>query len=123
MINVAVFEDNTHLRESFYLLLQETEGLQCVGAFSNANDAVNVLKDLDCHVILMNIAMPGMDGATATQLIKASFPDINILIQSIFDDDEYIFQAICNGASGYLLKNAEPETYLKAIQDVYDGGL
>jgi DNA-binding NarL/FixJ family response regulator len=67
--------------------------------------------------------MPGTDGATATQLIKASFPDINILIQSIFDDDEYIFQPICNGASGYLLKNAEPETYLKAIQDVYDGGL
>jgi DNA-binding NarL/FixJ family response regulator len=122
MINVAVFEDNAHLRESFHLLLQDAEGLQCVGAFPNANDAVNVLKDLDCHVILMDIAMPGINGVTATQLIKATYPDINILIQSIFDDDEYIFKAICNGASGYLLKNAEPETYIRAIREVNEGG-
>lgn len=122
MINVAVFEDNAHLRESFRLLLQDTEGIQCVGAFPNANAALEVLQGLECHVILMDIAMPGINGVAATQLIKAAFPDINILIQSIFDDDEYIFQAICNGASGYLLKNAEPETYIKAIQEVFEGG-
>jgi DNA-binding NarL/FixJ family response regulator len=122
MIKVAVFEDNTHLRESFRLLLQEAEGLECVATFSNANDAVDQLRNLDCQVILMDISMPGRSGVEATKLIKEAYPDINIVIQSIFDDDEYIFKAICNGASGYLLKNAEPETYVKAIQEVYEGG-
>lgn len=122
MIRVAVFEDNKHLRETFELLLNSSEGFLCVGAWPDCSNMVAQLKARPCDVVLMDIEMPGMNGIDATKIIKANFPAIHILIQTVFFEDDYIFNAICAGASGYILKSTSPDGYLDAIRDVQSGG-
>jgi DNA-binding NarL/FixJ family response regulator len=122
MIHVAIFEDNKHLRTTFELMLQQSDDLVCAGSWADGNNVVKKLKGVTCDVVLMDIEMPGMNGIEATKFLKETYPDINILIQTVFNEDEYIFKAICYGASGYLLKNTSPAQYMDAIRDVYKGG-
>lgn len=122
MIRVAVFEDNKHLRETFELLLNSAEGFTCAGAWPDCRNLVTNLEVSPCDIVLMDIEMPGMNGIEATKIIKEHFPTINILIQTVFFEDEYIFNAICAGASGYILKSTTPDGYLQAIKDVQAGG-
>ena len=122
MIRVAIFEDNKHLRETFELLLNNAEEFMCSGAWPDCRNLVANLEDSPCDIVLMDIEMPGINGIEATKIIKTHFPKINILIQSIFFEDEYIFNAICAGASGYILKSTTPGGYLEAIKDVQAGG-
>jgi DNA-binding NarL/FixJ family response regulator len=122
LIRVAIFEDNKHLRETFTLLLNSAEGFSCSGAFPNCKDMLQNITANPCDVVLMDIEMPGMNGIEATQLIKKHFPKILVLIQTVFFEDEYIFDAICAGASGYILKTTTPEDYLEAIRNVQSGG-
>ena len=122
MIRVAIFEDNKHLRETFTLLLNSAEGFSCSGAFPNCKDMLQNITANPCDVVLMDIEMPGMNGIEATQLIKKHFPEVLVLIQTVFFEDEYIFDAICAGASGYILKTTTPEDYLEAIRNVQSGG-
>ncbi|MEO5947138.1 MAG: response regulator transcription factor [Chitinophagaceae bacterium] len=122
MIRVAVFEDNKHLRETFELILNSTEGFSCAGAWPDCSDLLENLTGSPCDVVLMDIEMPGMSGIEATKIIKEHFPGIHILIQTVFFEDEYIFNAICAGASGYILKSTTPDGYLEAIKDVKAGG-
>jgi DNA-binding NarL/FixJ family response regulator len=122
LVRVSIFEDNKHLRETFQFLLNNSEGFTCSGAYP---DCKNMLKDITanpCDVVLMDIEMPGINGIEATKLIKQNFPGINILIQTVFFEDEYIFNAICAGAAGYILKSTTPDGYLEAIKDVQAGG-
>lgn len=121
LIRVAVFEDNKHLRETFELLLNKTEGLACTGAYPDSDGIIELLGYEPADIILMDIEMPGMNGIEATRLVKQHYPDIKILIQTVFFDDDYIFNAICAGASGYILKSTTPEGYVQAIQDVAAG--
>lgn len=122
MIRVVVFEDNKHLRETFELLLGGAEGFRCTGAWPDCRNLVTKLETTPCDIVLMDIEMPGMNGIEATRIIKDHFPGINILIQTVFSEDEYIFNAICAGASGYILKSTTPDGYLEAIKDVQAGG-
>ena len=122
MIQVAVFEDNKHLRETFELLLDNAEGFTCAGAWKDCSKLVARLETSTPDIVLMDIEMPGMNGIEATKIIKENFPDINILIQTVFFEDDYIFNAICAGASGYILKSTTPDGYLEAIKDVQAGG-
>jgi DNA-binding NarL/FixJ family response regulator len=122
LIRVAIFEDNKHLRETFQLLLENTPGYICAGAWPNCNELLLVLKKNHCDIVLMDIEMPGMNGIEATKLIKENFPAVLVLIQTVFAQDEYIFNAICAGASGYILKSSTPQEYLDAIRDVQNGG-
>lgn len=122
MIRVAIFEDNKHLRETFELLLKSTDGFACVGAYPDCNTLVADLERNPADVVLMDIEMPGMNGIAATQLVKQHFPQTLVLIQTVFFEDEYIFNAICAGASGYILKSTTPDGYLEAIKDVEAGG-
>jgi DNA-binding NarL/FixJ family response regulator len=122
LIRVSVFEDNKHLRETFKLLLNNADGFTCSGAYPDCSTLVADLEVSPCDIVLMDIEMPGMNGIEATKIIKENFPEINIIIQTVFFDDEFIFNAICAGASGYLLKTTTPDGYLDAIKDVQAGG-
>jgi DNA-binding NarL/FixJ family response regulator len=122
MIRVLLFEDNKNLREGLSLYLASQEGLWLVGAFSNARDAVSIVKKQQPDVVLMDIQMPHISGIDALIEIKKVFPEVKVLIQTIFDNDDKVFQAICAGASGYILKNPNPKYYVQAINEVYLGG-
>ena len=122
MIRVAVFEDNKHLRETFELLLNNTAGFACSGAWPDCRNIITNLEVSPCDIVLMDIEMPGMNGIEATRLVKERFPAINILIQTVFFEDGHIFNAICAGASGYILKSTTPDGYIEAIKDVQAGG-
>ena len=121
-IKVCIVEDNKRLRDSLSDLLKMSEGFELVALFSDANNIVNDVSNLNCDIVLMDIQMPGRDGITAVKLLKAKFPDIKIIIQTVFEDDDKIFNAICSGASGYILKKSSPQEYLQAIKEAYEGG-
>jgi DNA-binding NarL/FixJ family response regulator len=122
LIRVAIFEDNKHLRETFELLLNNTDGFACSGAWPDCRNIITNLEVYPSDIVLMDIEMPGMNGIEATKLVKQHFPKINILIQTVFFEDEYIFNAICAGASGYILKSTTPDGYIEALKDVQAGG-
>ena len=122
VIRVSIFEDNKHLRETFELLLGTAKNFACTGAYADSNDILDNISESPCDVVLMDIEMPGMNGIEATKLIKQHFPGIQVLIQTAFFEDEYIFNAICAGASGYILKSTTPADYLQALIDVNAGG-
>ncbi len=103
-------------------MLNNAEGYSCSGAYPNCTGMLDNLAANPCDVVLMDIEMPGMNGIEATRVIKEHFPEINILMQTVFFEDEFIFNAICAGASGYILKSTTPDGYLEAIKDVHAGG-
>lgn len=122
MTRIAVFEDNNHLRQTLQVLLEAADGFTCTGAYANCNDMLNQLQEAPCDIVLMDIEMPGLNGIEATKLIKEHFPEIMVLIQTAFFDDSYIFDAICAGASGYILKTTSPTGYIEALREVESGG-
>lgn len=122
LTRVAIFEDNKHLRETLSILINSADSFACSGAYSNCNNMIAILEAEPCDIVLMDIEMPGMNGIEATKIIKENFPNVQVLIQTIFFEDEYIFNAICAGASGYILKTTSPAGYLDAIADVTAGG-
>ena len=122
MIRVAIFEDNRSLLEGLAAMIGGTSGFVCVGAFPNCN---NLLKNITQHkpdVVLMDIELPGINGIEGVGMIKEEFPEIKILMQTIFDDDEKIFNSICAGAEGYILKHTSPADIMEAIKEIYEGG-
>jgi DNA-binding NarL/FixJ family response regulator len=121
-IRVAIFEDNKLVRDALQAILNGTPGYSCSGAFADGNNWELSIKRSEPDVVLMDIEMPGLNGIEVTAHITQKFPDIKILIQTVFNDSEKIFQALCAGASGYILKNDPPHKYLEAINEVYNGG-
>ena len=121
-IRVAIFEDNKLIRDAYEAILNGTSGFLCTGLFSDGNNPELSIKRSNPDVVLMDIEMPGEDGISATRYITQHYPDIKILIQTVFEDDQRIFSAICAGASGYLLKSNGMARLLEAITEVYNGG-
>lgn len=121
-IRVLVFEDNFKLRESLYFLINSEEDLMCCGTFPDCKLLEKVIHETKPNVILMDIEMPGMNGIEAARIIKSKYPELPVLMQTVFHDDSHIFNAICAGASGYLLKSSSSEAYAQSIRDVYNGG-
>lgn len=121
-IKVTIYEDNRDLREGMSFLIQATPNLQLTGAFSDCYHLQEQIATLQPNVVLMDIDLPGMTGIEATALVKAVAPTTQVMMLTVFDDEEKIFAAIRNGASGYLLKHTPPSEIIQAIFDIYNGG-
>ena len=121
-IKVAVFDDSDTIRDSITLLLGETQDLEIVGSYSHCLDVVENIIDTKPDVVIMDIDMPGMNGIEGVKLIRKNCPTVQILMFTVFDDEEKVFAAIKSGAAGYILKNAEPGQLVQAIVEVHNGG-
>ncbi|HYF32174.1 MAG TPA: response regulator transcription factor [Chitinophagaceae bacterium] len=122
MIKVAVVEDNHTLRNTLQSLFNRTPGMQCVCALPNL---LNVVSDLACNepdIVLMDIDLPDISGIEGVRTLKNNFSKVQIMMFTVFEDDEKIFAAIRAGASGYLLKKATSAEIIAAVQDLYHGG-
>lgn len=119
---VAVFDDNKPRRELLELLLNSSDGLCCTGAFMDCRNAVDKIAPNVPDVVLMDIDMPYVNGIEGLIEIKAHYPAVRILMQTIFEDDDKIFSAIIAGADGYILKKTSPAKLLEAIAEVMEGG-
>lgn len=121
-IKVAVYEDNDALRETLSYLIMGTGHLELTGAYPNPASVLEHCKNAPPDIILMDIDMPLMTGIEATALVKSCFPDINILILTIFREKDKVFDALCAGATGYLLKKSTSIQIIEAITELYNGG-
>jgi DNA-binding NarL/FixJ family response regulator len=122
MIKVTIFEDNRSLREGLATMIAGTPGFECVGAFPNCNNLLKNISQAKPDVVLMDIEMPGINGIEAVAMIKEEFPEMKVLMETIFDDDEKIFNSICAGAEGYILKHTPPAEIMEAIREIHEGG-
>jgi DNA-binding NarL/FixJ family response regulator len=119
---LVIYEDNPELRASLGELLAGTPGLELVGAFGNCTQAGDDMRRLRPHVVLMDIDMPGCSGIDGLRYVKAVAPATNVLMLTVFEDNDRVFDAICAGADGYLLKKTPPARLLEAIGEVRAGG-
>jgi DNA-binding NarL/FixJ family response regulator len=122
MIRVLMFEDNKNFRESLSMYLANIEDIYLLGAYNDPVDVLKLVQKYNPDVVLMDIQMPNKSGLEALREIKKHFIHVKVLIQTVFEDDDKVFNAICNGANGYILKNPKPESYVIAIREVFAGG-
>ncbi|MEZ4773324.1 MAG: response regulator transcription factor [Bacteroidia bacterium] len=121
-IRVAAFDDHPAVRQMLELLIDAQEDMLCVAVWPDTRELMARVEKAAAHVIVMDISMPVMDGIEAVRHIKAKFPAQRILMQTVFEDEERIFEAIYAGASGYILKNSGNDAIIQAIRDVHAGG-
>lgn len=119
---IVIFDDNDNRREGLELLIGMTQGLICAGAFPDCSNVLKNIETTNPDVVLMDIDMPRVNGIEGVKLIRKKYPDLKILMQTVFEDDDKIFASICAGADGYILKKAQPAELIKAISDVLEGG-
>ena len=121
-VRVVIIEDLIEVREGLAVLINGTIGFECTGRFRTMEDALAGIDASRPDVILTDIGLPGMNGIEGTRILSARYPDVPILALSVYGDDENVFDAICAGASGYLLKNTPPARLLEALREVVAGG-
>lgn len=121
-ITVSVVEDNDALREGWGVLLKGSHGFTCVGAYSSAEEALEKIPASIPDVILMDINLPGISGVDCVRKLKKSLPQISIIMITVHEDSEQVFEALKAGANGYLVKRTPPAKILEAIDDVVKGG-
>jgi len=121
-IRVAIFEDNKLVRDALEAILNGTHGFNCTGTYADASMLEQRIRSCNPDVVMMDIELPGIDGIEATRQLHEKFPDIKVLIQTVFDDSSKIFKALCAGASGYILKNDPPSKQIDAVHEVFNGG-
>jgi len=119
---VALVEDRREIREGLRELIDGREGYICCAAFSCMEDAIPGMARAAADVALVDLGLPGMPGVEGIRIIRERYPEVRLLVLSIYDDDERIFQAICAGACGYLLKKTPPDRLLESVNEVMEGG-
>ncbi|KOP66226.1 LuxR family transcriptional regulator [Bacillus sp. FJAT-18019] len=124
MISVLIVDDDPFIRESLKLLVGMDPDIEVSAVAANGEEALSLLgDDLQADVVLMDIRMPVCDGVEGTRRIRERYPDIRVLMLTTFDDDDYIVEALQNGASGYLLKNIPPDRIIQGIKTIHDGNV
>src|SRR5215204_2493769 len=121
-IQVAIIEDDTIARECLSLLIDGTPGYKCVNAFASVEDALRQRFTGKPDVLLLDIHLPGMLGSEGAKIFRERFPTMQILMLTIYSEQDKIFESICNGACGYLLKKTPPARLLEAIREAHEGG-
>jgi DNA-binding NarL/FixJ family response regulator len=121
-IRVCIFDDHEGVLQGLVHLLQAAPQFNMTGAYNNTRHLIEKVEEASPDVILMDIQMPGINGIEAVKTIRQNFPDVKIIMQTVFEDDDKILASIYAGASGYILKNSPPEKFLSAIEEVYQGG-
>jgi DNA-binding NarL/FixJ family response regulator len=121
-ILVAIVEDDAELRQTLQALISGTPGFHCTGAFESCESALSAFAEDSPEVLLMDIHLPGMSGIEGVRLIREQHPGTNVIMLTVFEDDDSIFRSICAGAVGYLLKRTPREALLSAIREARDGG-
>jgi len=121
-LRLVIFEDNSDFRESLLLLFQFTPDVEVAGAFPNCVELPKAISTLKPDVVLMDIDMPGMNGIEATLLVKEILPETQVVMLTVSEEEDRIFQALRNGATGYILKKAGPEEILDGVRWVSKGG-
>lgn len=122
IIKVAIIEDLRDLREGLAMLIGGTNGFECVGRFRSVEDAVANIGSHLPEIVLTDIGLPGLDGIEGIKILRSKFPELSFIALTVYDDDERIFDALCAGACGYLLKNTQPARLLDALREVAAGG-
>ncbi len=121
-ITTAIVEDIRDIREGLTTLINFTEGFTCNGSYRSMEDAIPRIKGNVPNVLLSDIGLPGMNGIEGIRILKDLYPEMTVLMLTVYDDDERIFDAICAGATGYLLKRTAPAKLLENIREAVSGG-
>ena len=121
-ILAAIVEDQREIREGLALLIGETPGFRCTGTYRSMEEALVGIPAALPQVALVDIGLPGMSGIEGIKLLRASHPDLHLLVLTVYDDDDRIFEALCAGASGYLLKKTPPDKLLEGLKEAVAGG-
>lgn len=122
LIKVAIVEDRREIREGLAMLIGGTDGFRCTGAYRTMEEALQKIGFELPDVVLNDIGLPGMSGIEGIKILKERYPDLLILMLTVYDDDERIFDAMCAGASGYLLKKTPPLKLLESLREAHQGG-
>jgi DNA-binding NarL/FixJ family response regulator len=122
MIRIAIVEDNEALRKSLENLFNNTQGMKCVLSLNNLLNVVSELGSASPDIVLMDIGLPHISGIEGVHTVKSEYPKIQVLMFTVFEDDDKIFDAIRGGASGYILKKTPPEEIVESVKDLYHGG-
>lgn len=122
MIRVIIVEDDQEIRDSLSVFLSESEGIKYSGSFGDCETALKNIHTLLPDVILMDISLPGMNGIEGVKKIREKYEDIDIIMLTVHKNDEMIFDSLCSGACGYLMKNTAPSEIVEAIKEVRKGG-
>jgi DNA-binding NarL/FixJ family response regulator len=122
MIEVAIVEDNATIRQGLAALIDGTPGYRCTGTYNDCESLLSRLRELKAQVLLMDIRLPGMSGIEGVRRVKALLPELNVLILTIYDENDLVFEALCAGACGYLVKKTPPARLLEAISEAAAGG-
>lgn len=121
-ITVTIIEDDKEIRESLSYIINATEGFECISTYGDCETAQSKIENELPDVVLMDIGLPGMSGIEGIKVIKEKRPDIDIIVLTIHENDQYVFDALCAGATGYLIKETQPAKILDAIKEVHSGG-
>ena len=121
-IRVAIVEDRREIRDGLATIINGTPGFRCTGAYRSMEDALERISADLPDIVLNDIGLPGMSGIDGIRILKERHPGLLLLMLTIYDDDERIFDALCAGASGYLLKNTQPARLLDALREAVAGG-
>ena len=122
VIRVAIVEDQKRTREGLAALIGGTPGFRIAGSFGSMEEAIEAIPEERPDVLLADIGLPGISGIEGVRLLKEALPLLQILMLTVYGDDDHLFEAICAGASGYLLKDTPPARLIEAIRELHEGG-